>query len=283
MPWFQKGYSYGRNDSGPFQTWIAEGKDADVDADALNFLYSNWTYAVTRKGGGLSRMEAHAGWTGGSNYTSEVLENIWELDPQETDKDILAADYPNGSVNLNNTGSQISRDAVAAAVIDSKPIWNNTILPGTLTLDAGFTYYFDNGAIGAPNASRASCPSADYASAYSLFKLIKAGVTKFGVDSSIIRHTQLVSNMYDAQVSYSNVFRIFSPSSMVSIENVPTDLLYAVPAVPTPSQFIEVAGDLQYGFKKSRPAVTRLALFKWRIVQNYELNLWPIKLFGSVL
>jgi hypothetical protein len=279
MPWFQEGYSYGRNDSGPFQTWNTEGWDADVDADALNFLLGGWTYTVIRMKGGKSRMEAHAGWTGGQSYTSEVLENIWELDPNDEGKALLEADFPYGSINISY---QKTRAAIALLVDDSGAKWlpSPPNLDMSFQLSSGVWYIFSPGT---DTDTEVYLPAADGPSAYSLYCLLKAKVSEFPVEASVIRHTQLVSNQYTVQASFSNVKRIISSASMVSIEGVPTTLLFGVPNPQAPSQFIEVPGDLQYGWKKSRPGVTRLALFKWRIVQNWQLGLWPVKLFGSVL
>lgn len=285
-PWLQKGYSYGRNDSGPFQTLITEGLNADVDADAVNFLYAGWTYTVERKGSGISRMEAHAGWNpgaGGTTYSTEVLENIWELDPQETDKALLEADFPNGA-SLALTSNK-TREALSKIINDEAGRWNPPIpgvQPGAFA-GTSIVWLFDGGMGVADSSDVIHLPTADYAPAHSLYLLMRAGVSAFPVEASIIKHSQLVSNLYAVQASFSNVGRIISSSSMYSIEGTPTSLLFGVPSTPSPSQFIEAAGDLQYGWRKSRPAVTRLALFKWRIVQNWQLGLFPTKIFGIVI
>ena len=44
---------------------------------------------------------------------TETPENIWELDPEDAQKGLLEADFPFGSVNLNSTGSQKTRNALA--------------------------------------------------------------------------------------------------------------------------------------------------------------------------
>lgn len=125
--------------------------------------------------------------------------------------------------------------------------------------------------------------AADYDAAHSLYLLLKKGVSNFPVEASVIRHTSLVSNLYTVKASATNINRIIAGTSLTSLEGVPSELLFDVPTSPTPSQFIETVGDLQYGWKKHRPNVTRLARFKWRIVLNYQFGLWPVKLFGGVL
>lgn len=277
-PWKQKGYSYGRNDSGPFQVWIDEGKDADIDVDAGAFLAGGWTYTVERKGNGISRLEARSGWTGGSTYTTEVLENIWELDSNDADKNLLEADFPNGSIKQP---SLATRQQIPNIVNDQSGKWDDASTTfGTGDVD-GVTWVFSATVplpANTPNAIY--LPIADYASAKSLSLLMKAGTSAFPIRAPVIKHTQLVSNQYAVAASFSNVGRIVSSGSMTSIEGCPT-VLFNVPSNPSPSQFIEMAGDLIYGWKKSDPQVTRLALFKWRILQTWQFGLWPANLFGA--
>jgi hypothetical protein len=287
LPWFQKGYTYGKNDSGPYQTWIEEGRDADIDTNAAIFEAQGWTIEVVRLTHKLSRLTAHAGWKGGATYAGEVLENNLELEPEHTDKGILEADFPFGSVNLNTTGavgSQKTREALAKMANDENVIWVPPAAdPGKATLSTGLAFKFDDGSGGADTATYIGLPSSDYGSAFSLYKLMKAGVSQFPMDAPTIRRSYLVSNLYSTLASYSNVRRIISTGSMASIEGVSGSALFSVPTQPTPGQFIETSGDLQYGWMKLRPAVTKLAQFKWRIGQNYQFGLWPVKLYGSVL
>ena len=285
LPWLQEGYSYGRNDSGPFQTWITEGLHADVDADANNFLTGGWTHTVTRKKGGISSMEAHAGWSGGSAYTTEVLENIWELDPQESEKSLLDADFPNGMQYVLN---KKTRSALKIMVTDTGGHWMWNPPYATFIASDGHWYVFTASFATLTDTTDATyLPGDDLDTAYALYLLIMAGVSQFPIDASIIQHTQLVSNRYTLQASFSNVHRIISSVSMTSIEGLPGDLLFTVPASPgqgaagAPTQFIQTAGDLQYGWKKARPGVTRLALFKWRVVRRWQFGLWPVLLFGN--
>lgn len=287
LPWIQRGISYGRNSSGPFQVWITEGLDADVDADAGWFHAEGWEYTVERRGAGISHMQARAGWMSGggpgTDYTTEVLENIWELDPQETEKALLEADFPNGSTL--ELFSVRTKEAILAAVANlssgNPPLWS---IAETRLITGGsnsVTYNFDGGIT--DTTTTVSLPVSDYAPAYSLFKLLAARVTMFPMNASVIQHTQLVSNLYTAQASFSNMGRIISNATMIGIEGMPTGLLFGLPTLPAPEFFIETTGDLQYGWRKSGPGVSRLELSKWRIVQRWQLGLWPVRLYGSVL
>jgi hypothetical protein len=281
-PWKQSGYTYGVNDAGAYQDYFEVGYDWEIDADYEYWLTTGWTVSVKRMTHQLSRLEAHAGWNGGTDYVDEVLMDFWELDPQETDKGLLEADFPFGSVNMNDQ----SRLAVKAALADPNPnwvYWGWAHLAGQLDLSNDVTYqWHDNTSVSRP-PNLIICPYDDYAAAYSLYRLMSAGVSEFPVEGSIIKHTMMCSNLYTPQVAYSRVNRLISNDTMINYEGMPSGLLFSLPDLPTPTQFVETPLDLQYGWRKMRPSVTRLAAFKWRLVQNYQLGLWPIQLFGSVL
>jgi hypothetical protein len=322
--WLQRDYEYGVNDSGAFQSLVTQGKIADVEADAVNFFLAGWTVKIKYDIGGfgtngIATMTASAGWTGtgtgGLNYVSEVLNSSWELDPEESDKGMLEANFPftgtatgfnsialtsgiesTNAPNINGgtTSSSVTRLAIQAAVDDSSPVWSppgsqNPGSPGGLNLSSGAFYVFDSGLQPSSFYSGGTIPLpiADYAAAYSLFKLISAGNTQFPIDAPRIKKTQLFSNLYDTQFTYSNVGRIIGDNSMYQQEGVPQDILFSVAATSqttgTVNQFIETPGDLQYGWKKSYPEITKLALYKWRVTQYYQLGLWPVRSFGMVL
>lgn len=300
--WRQMKYTYGRNDSGYFQNFNYRGIESDITALAVIFDTNGWTWTVTPKdGGGLATLEAHAGFGGpssvGTTYGAETPENIWELDPNEVDKSLLEADFPfTGTapgLNSLTLSSQDTSEAVMKMSADSGGLWTRSpAISGVFPyfkMSDGTIYIFDGNDPAAQRPASLGAvvfvglPKADYAPAFSFYSFLKRGFTNFPVEASIIRHTQLVSNQYAVAASFSNVNRLISSASMVSIEGAPGNLLFNVPTTPSPSQFIEAAGDLQYGWKKSRPAVTRLAQFKWRIVQHWQLGLWPIRAFGSVL
>jgi hypothetical protein len=280
--YLQPNWVQGRNDSGAFQSFNYEGTAEEVSAVAVIFDQANWTWTLTGLPAGRAKLEAHAGFpfnsAHGTSYTGETPENIWELDPNDVQKEILEADFPNGSLNLS---SKASRAAVAELVKAETVVWWPAVGGGG-TADANDKHYsFEDAAVASDDVI--ALPTIDFAPAYSLYLLMKAGVNAFPVEASVIRHTQLVSNQYEVQASFINVGRLISTGSMTSVESTPSGLLYSVPNTPTPSQFIETSGDLQYGWRKIRPSVTRLAQFKWRIVQNYQLGLWAVKLFGQVL
>lgn len=295
--WLQKGYSYGKTESGPFQKFSKEGPQATIEDLIGPLNQAGWLWTVTNLEAGMARIDATAGWSGGSTYTPEAPENIWELDPNEQDKGLLEADFPNSNtsgydLNLNNSGSQLTREALSKMAADPSGKWELNPPSGVakyFKMSSGDIYIFDSNAPGAYRPSDLGAvtfiglQALDFEAAYALYLLLLAGGQNFPVEASVIRHTQLVSNVYTVQASFINTTRIISSDSMYFIEDTPSTLLFSVPSYFSPSQFIETPGDLQYGWKKHRPNVTRLSAFKWRIVQNYQFGLWPVKLFGSVL
>ena len=264
---------------------------------------------------GIATVEAQAGWQFPQIYGTETPEDIWEFDPQDYQQDLTKADMPFSTVpqlSTNPPGAIITTANSVKQMIDSNYtfIWAD---PGTPDVDnnptpfgaAGSTqvfpdtgyalqvYAFDDGTndvdengllIQPENAQvRISLPSADYPMAKNLYYALKAGQTDFPQEASIIRHSQVTSNQYAQQASYNNVDRIISSSSMYNIEGVPNDLFFSVPSTPAPGVFLVTPGDLQYGWRKIRPAVTRLNRWKWRIQTNYMFGLWPTQFFGLVL
>jgi hypothetical protein len=283
--WLQPGLSFGFEESGGFNRFTIAGTDQEV-ADYINAGNLNgWNYTLENLKGGLAKVNVSAGWT--NQGGSEVPENIWELDPAETDKDLLDADFPNGSIaglsaafstvsDMVSSGTNynwVDASQTASTYDASLPAYGFDDLPNPLRTDG-------SGQLDDP--LNISLPSADYASAKSLYFLIKKHAG-FPIEASIIRHTQLVSSLYPVQASFNNCNRIISSANMIAIEGMPNGLLFSVPSEPSPAQFIETPGDLQYGWRKVRPAITRLSRIKWRIVQNYQFGLWAVKLYGQVL
>ncbi len=295
--WLQKGYTYGVNDAGPFQRFAREGLVAAVQNWAGILDNAGWTWTVTmlhtnthgtnaspsvgNNPTGIARIEASAGWAYPMLYGTETPENIWELDPQDEPKDLLSADWSNTS--LGASLSKKTREQIPVmlqfAASNNLATWH----------DGGTAYgYQINGWVfidpqPADTNEVVYLPAADAADAQSIFLLLKAGITTYPTEASVIRHSQVTSNLYAVQANYSNIGRIISSGSMTTIEGTPSNLLFAVPNTPSPQQFIETPGDLQYGWRKVRPAVSRLSRMKWRFVQNYQLGLWTTKLYGPVI
>lgn len=256
--WLQAGLQYGINDSGPFQSYTKRGTRAEVEDLAAPLAALGFLYTVTLEAGGLARIDASK-----SNLLSdegaEVPENIWELDPNETEKNLLEADFASGVSGQIGYVSEINRAKIKDALARPEDFIN--LFPAFTTSGGG-----------------------TIADADSLYLLMKNDVSAFPMEASIIRHTRTFSNTYVLPGGlFNNVNRIISTSGMYSIEGVPTSILYTVPSPPTVAQYIESAGDLAYGWRKVRPAVTRISRTKWRTTQNWQFGLWAVKLYGNVL
>src|SRR5437763_2661192 len=103
-PFIQPGYTYGVNDSGPWQRFVKKGPTAQVQDYADVLLAANWNVTVTLLAAGLAQVEGSAGWPFPYLYGTENPENIWELDPAEEPKSLLEADFPNSTVlNLSTS------------------------------------------------------------------------------------------------------------------------------------------------------------------------------------
>jgi hypothetical protein len=292
---FLQPVQFGRDDSGRFQRYMYEGTTREVLQAAYAFDLGGWVYTFTELHGGRSRVEARAGWAGGfkNNYDPNTDdENIWELEQQDTTKPLLSADFPFGSVNLSNNQSGVALQKVLDGQASfNDPNNNNPGVPGSILAgqpgvsgegSTQISYVFDNGA-DTTDPTVIHLPSSDYPLVRSLYLLIQKGVDSFPIEASVIKHSSLVSNVNSVKASYFNMNRIISSASMYSVEGAPTELFFNIPFAPTVTQFIETYGDLQYGWRKVRPSVTRLAAYKWRIQQSYQFGLWSVKLFGGLI
>jgi hypothetical protein len=127
------------------------------------------------------------------------------------------------------------------------------------------------------------CPSADYQAAFTLYKLMQSGVSDFPLEASVLKHTRFFSSLYGTSLAYSHINQIISTGSMASIEGASGLFFITLPTQPTPGQYIVLPGDLQYGWYKTRPSVSRVNSWKWRTEQHYQFGLWPVALFGYPL
>ena len=290
--WLQKGKKYGTGESGPFYSFSVEGTKNEVSAVIAEIAASGWQYTYEDLAGGMARIEARAGWNAATlSYPgTEIPQKTWELAPEESSKSLLEADFPYSYTSgLNNIAltSSLSAEAIQLALEDQSP----KFLDATITVRAGLflssgrNYTFNDGG-NTPTMAKAgnyNLPVNDYPVCKSLYLLMKKGVAEFPVESSTIRLTSTVSNLYSILASYNNCNRIISTPSMYSLEGVPNALLFSVPLYVSAVQFVETTGDLQYGWRKIRPEITRKSSTKWSIVQNYKFGLWPVRLFGGVL
>lgn len=309
--WIQRGYQYGINDSGPFQRFSIRGRNADIENYANLLALAGWTITITREAVddatgpndsgfssvgaayGFSLLEAQCGWQFPQIYGTETPEDIWELEAQDDPTTLTSADMPYAQVpGLSSAYDVYSTKQAIVAMLDSNIdyVWNDNTLTAAppnpqnnplYNFNDGLNAVDGNGAL--TNPLSINLPSADYQTAKQFYSLMKNGFENYPVTAPTIRHSVVTSNVYTVKASYINALRIISPPSMYSIEGVPTNIFYTVPTTPAAVQFIIAPGDLQYGYRKTYPNITRLNRWKWRIQQNYIYGLWPVEIFGNML
>lgn len=240
-------------ESGYVVTFRFEGTQNEMIAEWGSWARAGAVCVYNERHGGMADLEVRLSWIPSS--VAEVPISTWELDNHTVEKDLLEADFPNpGTVGpISQENRKVISNAIANPPAD--PIHQPVFEDVSGTADA----------------------------AIAIYDLMCANVRAFPFEASVIRHTQTVSNIYTVKASFFNTGRIISSASLPALEGVPANLLFSVPATPAPTQFIETPGDLQYGWRKARPNISKLALQKWQIVQNYELGLWAIAIHGTVL
>jgi hypothetical protein len=160
----------------------------------------------------------------------EIPIDTWEFFAGEAEKDILEAD--NAAVNgISDDEKRKIRDAIQNPV------------PG-------------------------QSPSLVNANAINLYLLMLSGVRSVRVVTPTLRHTQTVSNNWTIPASRANVGRIISTASMVSLEAIPSDILFGLP------NFVSTRTGLTYGWLKLDPTIRSAARQKTQIEQEWRYGLW---------
>lgn len=260
--WRQAGTTFGRTETGYFEQVPFEGTENEVRALAAAYNAAGALWEVTTLTGRRARLQVRLGTTSGGS--TEIPEDVWELDAQEIQKDLLEADFPFSDLDaVIKTEKEIIRRAI-----------NDKIPPkaASIRLQAE-----------ADAAGTGEVYDTFSAAAMTLYRHMLAGMSYFPVEASIIRHNRAVSNVWQAQASFLNVGRILSNNAMLTLEDSGDLFLFSLPTIPTATQFIETAGDLQYGWRKIRPRITRLTYNKWQISNTYQFGLWATSICGAVL
>lgn len=254
---------YGKNESGFYSVVSYEGTSREIKIRAAAYDAIGAVYEVEEMHGGFCRLNVYLTWANAGQVAQETPVSVWELDPNEVEKDLLDADFPFASTYVPpdehfgiGAVSRQNRMAVKTA-LDTVP--EDDSLPPAL---------FDDGT---------------YESALALYFLMRAGVRAYPVNAMVIRHTQVVSNRYSNKVAMTNCGRILSTSTLIALEGVPSDLLFDVPTEPSVTQSIQSPGDLQYGWRKAWPQITESAYQKKQIVRRWQFGLWALKIHGAVL
>lgn len=251
--WQQPG-RWGRNEQGNYSLWSFEGTRREVAALAATFAQvQGLAYEVT-EGFGKWRLEVHFPYgMNGIDPRTDKIEN-WEFFAQHAEKDLLdsAVENPN-SVGLL-TQNQIEK---IRFFIQNPPDGTITKFP----TQADFVLDSTDGGL----------------AGFAIYGLMFQGVRNFPVEQPMLRRTVTTSNQYAVAYALTNIRKIISTATLVTLESMPTALLFNLPA--------DVSNDntRAYGWYKPFPTIQQVARLKWQIVQEWQYGLWATLIWGAPL
>jgi len=256
-------YSYTRQ--GGFASIIVEDfAGANAQQDAYNFCYPYSTYCeswdVQPTGGGCYRATVKfSSITGTASDNPNVpLNDVWELQPNIVEKDLMEADMGNFSAHTGINGLTMAM---------KKFIRDQVNGDGT-ALDTSKVEY----------TSGTSGDGGQKKTMDELFKLMTHGVKSVRVFAPTLRHTILARPDYSVVESITNCGKIIV--DIAATESIPSTLIFNL---PTPGATQTIDGiTLKYGWFKKYPTVTQVAAGKWQITQELEYGLWSTTLYQFV-
>jgi hypothetical protein len=270
----QQPYEYGRRSSGryasvPYESVSQSTIDAlaaSADAAGLNYKFNN-TFGKSRIVIEYNYNFANSSFPGSSNES----EQVWEIVPTNSTKDLLDSKNPQVQYVLaGTTGNQ---------EVQLLKNWQrqNTLETNLQNADGSFkTPQITPSGGGSPfNFSDAGIV---------LAKFIFDGVSQVDVPQFVLTHTSTVTLNYIDPTTFNNVGLIYSNSTLLSTENIPSAVLFDMPVNSDPSPILIAPGIYQvllYGWLKGSPSVRQSGQRKWNIVQSYTYGLWGIALYGG--
>jgi hypothetical protein len=256
---FQLPSTWGRTEQGDFFTAIFEGTKEEVKQAAYQCLLAGAQYTVTESYG-KSRLEARFSYNpalGGGTVEQPI--DQWEFFAAEAEKDLLDAKVES---NIIGTLTDAARRMIYNAVHFVSDTSDQPD-PAAATNPANATYWAK------------ITNTTERANAQTIYNLMKDGVRSFPVDVPTLRHTQTVSNRWAIKVSLTNVRKIISTGSLISLEAIPSAILFNLP------NDASTFSDKKYGWRKKFPNVQQVANLKFQLVQEWQYGLWPTVLFGN--
>ena len=243
-------YSFSRQNG--YSSVITEDfAGANAQSDAYNFCIGYVSYCesfdVQPTGGGCYRATVKFNAIGGtsSDNPNQPLNNVWELQPNIVEKDLMEADLT--AVNaLTMADKQSVRQSVDSYVAGSA----------------------------APTFSTGSDP----ATMVKLWKLMTHGVKSIRVFAPTLRHTLITRPDYAVTQSIANCGNVII--DLAATESVPSTLIFAVPAGGIVRTLDSIT--LKTGWYKKFPTVSQVAGGKWQITQEWEYGLWSTDLYTFV-
>lgn len=260
---FRQPARWGRTEQGQFYEWVYKGTKNEVAAQAALLDSQGFLYEVDETFGTATltaRLPYNPNAGGGG---TEAPVDLWEFVSGREQKDILEADVPSG---ITATLSQKNIELLRKLMQDppsgtASGVYNAESNPEGSVAQSNFTD-------GSPT------------NAFTIYNLMKAGVRSAIVQTPTLRHTQTVSNNWAIPAANTNVGRVISTASIVSLEGVPSNLLFNLPNA-VPASFLTIS--VGYGWLKHGPNVQQISGRKWQLVQEWEYGLWPIAIVNTIL
>lgn len=268
-------HRWGRRSDGRFatQTYVSmspsEIYNMAAQAEALRL-----NYEVDERFGGSAAITIDynfnfAGGVSGSPSATDEVEESWETTPTKNLKSIL--DVANDPLIMACTEPELNEM--------KRRLKSNTILDDQYfdsTTGKLFRQAYDSGSssvlFGDP--------------AMQIYKMLVDGSDQVEVYGWTLSHNKVVTGNYPTRASIANVGRIFSQSTLIATEGVPTAALFDLPADvdPAPVQIgdLPIYQSFLYGWQKNAPSIREISNRKWSISQSWDYGLWLINKFGGV-
>jgi hypothetical protein len=281
---------WGRSDTGNFSTLVYHGSKAEVTNLAANFAQTlGLTYEVTESFGTF-KLEIHLPWNFTANNAETDLVILWEMFANHSDKDLLQAqvEVPTIIGSLSQAQIQVIRQyldnpptypsPIPVSVPDGKGGTQQSTVDAIVPLTIDFFKNLTPDPAGGNGTGNA-------ANALSVYQLMVQGVRSHPVDQPILRRTIVTSQRYAVAMALTNLRKIISTTSLLSLEQVPNDSLFYDPGsgqllLP---QDVSANTALAYGWYKTFPTVQQIALLKWQVVQEWQYGLWATLVWGTPL
>jgi len=224
------------------------------------------------------------------NSTAQsYVQSLWEFFAQKVEKDLLTVNLPIGpfvSFGSSVPGIGIISQNDAFLVRMAQQLSQQGFIIGLGWFSAP-TDANGNGLTYTPVAGMpaVAVPAAvNPRGCFSVLTLILRGQSSAPVFAPTLRFTQTVSSQYAIQASLLNAGNIISTASMSMLNSIPSGLLFSLPnnANP-PNQYLNISGDLVWGWFKDFPTVRQIARLKWNIVQEWQYGLYPVAVYGQLL
>jgi len=221
--------------------------EASAQARGDSLVLKGYEWSVTPLSGGCYRLEATNDYsqTGGQSDPNTPLSDVWELQPNQVEKDILDSD--NATVNLLTDGNK----KLLLSYIDS---------PNTPPAFTGTTDQIN--------------------AATTLLKLSQAGVKSVRIFAPVLRHTRVVRRDFTVAQSLTNVGSIIYADSLKNLEGTPGTLLFNLPTSSHPTRNDGLT--MKYGWMKKYPTISQVGGGKWNLQQEFEWGLWSYDLYTFI-